>query len=200
MEPKFFADGKAFRAWLEEHHATETELRVGFHKRGPGNAGITWPEAVDEALCYGWIDGVTKRIDDASYEIRFTPRKTRSTWSAVNLARVPELIAEGRMREPGIRAYEQRVESRSRTYAHEQAEIAFPAEMLSRFQEHPDAWTFFGTQAPWYQRAATWWVISAKREETQQRRLATLIEDSANGRRIRSLDGNAVTSASSDEG
>jgi uncharacterized protein YdeI (YjbR/CyaY-like superfamily) len=192
MAPVFFADGEAFRAWLEEHHATETELRVGFHKRGSGKVGITWSEAVDEALCYGWIDGVMRRIDDASYELRFTRRKPNSTWSAVNLAKVPRLIAAGRMREPGMRAYEQRTEARSRTYAHEQGEIAFPEEMRQRFQEHPDAWAFFQNQAPWYQRAATWWVISAKREETRERRLATLIEDSANERRIRSLDRNAA--------
>ncbi len=126
MEPKFFADGEAFRAWLEEHHATETEVQVGFYKRGSGKQGITWPEAVDEALCYGWIDSVLKRIDDARYSIRFTPRKPRSIWSAVNLARVPQLISAGRMWEPGLRAYKQRTEARSRTYAHEQAEIAFP--------------------------------------------------------------------------
>lgn len=192
MEPKFFENGEAFRAWLEEHHATETELQVGFHKRGSGNGGITWSEAVDEALCYGWIDGVMSPIDDASYALRFTPRKPNSTWSAVNLAKVSRLVEEGRMREPGMRAHERRTEARSRTYSHEQAEIAFPAEMLSRFREHPDAWRFFETQAPWYQRAATWWVISAKREETRQRRLATLIEDSANGRRIRSLDRTAA--------
>lgn len=199
MAPVFFADGEAFRAWLEEHHATEKELQVGFHKRESGNGGITWPEAVDEALCYGWIDGVTKRIDDASYEIRFTPRKTRSTWSAVNLARVPELIEAGRMREPGIRAYEQRVEARSRTYSYEQAEVVFPVEMQQRFEAHPDAWAFFLTQAHWYQRAATWWVISAKREETQERRLTTLIEDSASGRRIRSLDRNAAPAKPDEE-
>lgn len=200
MTPTFFADGEAFRAWLEEHHATETELRVGFHKRGSGKGGITWSEAVDEALCYGWIDSVMSPIDDASYALRFTPRKPNSIWSAVNLAKVARLIEAGRMREPGMRAYEGRSESRSRTYAHEQAEIAFPAEMLSRFKEHPDAWRFFETQAAWYQRAATWWVISAKREETRQRRLTTLIEDSASGRRIRSLDRNATSAAKAEEG
>ena len=192
MEPKFFENGEAFRAWLEEHHATATELRVGFHKRGSGNGGITWSEAVDEALCYGWIDGVMSPIDGASYALRFTPRKPTSTWSAVNLDKVPRLIEAGRMREPGMRAYERRTEARSRTYSHEQAEIAFPAEMEGQFREHAEAWTFFESQAPWYQRAATWWVISAKREETRQRRLATLIEDSANGRRIRSLDRTAA--------
>jgi uncharacterized protein YdeI (YjbR/CyaY-like superfamily) len=196
MKAMFFADGEAFRAWLEEHHATEKELWVGFHKRGSGNGGITWSEAVDEALCYGWIDGVMRRIDDASYALRFTRRKPNSTWSAVNLTKVSRLIEAGRMREPGMRAYEQRTESRSRTYAHEQAEIAFPAEMLSRFKEHSEAWAFFQNQAPWYQRAATWWVISAKREETRERRLATLIDDSANGRRVRSLDRNAASAQS----
>lgn len=200
MDPVFFDDGEAFRAWLEEHHATETEVRVGFHKRDSGKGGITWPEAVDEALCYGWIDSVLSRIDDASYAIRFTPRKPNSIWSAINLVKVLRLIEAGRMREPGMRAYDQRTEARSRTYAHEQAEIAFPEDLASRFREHPEAWAFFRAQAPWYQRAATWWVISAKREETQQRRLAALIEDSANGRRIRSLDRNAASAAKADDG
>lgn len=199
MDPVFFTDGEEFRAWLDEHHATETEVQVGFSKRGSGKQGMTWPEAVDEALCYGWIDGVLKRIDDERYAIRFTPRRPRSIWSAVNLMRVRELIAAGRMREPGLRAYEQRVEARSRIYAHEQAGIAFPEGIRKRFEEHFGAWAFFEAQAPWYQRAATWWVISAKREETQLRRLAALIEDSANGRRVRSLDRSAA-SASRDQG
>ncbi len=129
MEPVFFANGEEFRAWLEQHHATETEILVVLPKRGSGKVGMTWPQAVDEALCYGWIDGIGKRIDDASYRIRFTPGRPRSIWSAVNLARVPELIEAGRMRELGLRAWEQRVEARSRVYAHEQAEIAFPPEM-----------------------------------------------------------------------
>lgn len=184
----FFVDGEAFRAWLAEHHDSATELWVGLPRKASGNAGISWPEAVDEALCYGWIDGVTKRIDDVSYKIRFTPRKTRSIWSAVNLKRVPELIAEGRMREAGLRAYEQRQPERSGIYAHEQGEVAFDEAMSERFRSDPGAWAFFESAPPWYRRTATWWVMSAKREETRQRRLATLIEDSANGRRVRSLD------------
>jgi len=191
IDPKdkvvFFDNGEAFRVWLEEHHDAATELWVGFHKKASGNAGIVWAGAVDEALCYGWIDGVTKRIDDRRYKIRFTPRRTRSIWSAVNLERVPELIAEGRMREPGLRVYEQRDEDRSRIYAHEQAEIAFPNDMRQRFRKHPEAWAFFESAPPWYQRAATWWVISAKREETRERRLATLIDESAQRRWIPSL-------------
>lgn len=183
----FFDDGEAFRVWLAEHHDTAAELWVGFHKKASGNGGISWPEAVDEALCQGWIDGVTKRIDDLSYKIRFTPRRSQSIWSAVNLKRVPELIAEGRMREPGLRAYERRRPARSEIYAHEQAEIEFPDDMERRFRANAEAWAFFETQAPWYQRAATWSVISAKREETRERRLATLIEESARGRWISSL-------------
>lgn len=183
----FFVEGEAFRAWLAEHHETATELWVGFHKKASGKAGIAWAEAVDEALCYGWIDGVTKRIDDLSYRIRFTPRKPGSIWSAVNLARVPELIEAGRMREPGLLAYERRSEARSRIYAHEQAEIALPDDMRRRFQKHPEAWAFFESAPLWYQRAASWWVISAKREETRKRRLATLIDESAQGQWIPSL-------------
>ncbi|CAA9586579.1 MAG: hypothetical protein AVDCRST_MAG87-4030 [uncultured Thermomicrobiales bacterium] len=180
----FFEDGEAFRVWLAEHHDSATELWVGIHKKASGNASLVWAEAVDEALCYGWIDGLTKRIDDLSYKIRFTPRKPRSTWSVVNLKRVPELIAEGRMRESGLRAYERRTDARSAIYAHEQAEIELDPAMRRLFQANAPAWAFFESAPPSYRRAATWWVISAKREETRQRRLRTLIDDSAQGRWI----------------
>lgn len=189
MDPVFFATPAEFRAWLEAHHDSERELWVGFHKKGSGVPSITWPEAVDEALCVGWIDGVRKSIDDRSYRIRFTPRKPGSTWSAVNTGRVAELAREGRMRPAGVRAFEARSEERSGTYAYEQKdeEARFDAEAEARFRARPEAWEFFQAQAPWYRKTATWWVVSAKREETRRKRLETLIEDSAQGRTLAHL-------------
>ena len=186
-EVVFFEDGEAFRAWLADHHDSSPELWVGFHKKASGNAGISWPEAVDEALCYGWIDAVRKRIDDLAYTIRFTRRKARSTWSAVNLKRVPELIDAERMRDAGLKAYEQRQDARSGIYAYEQKDVGFDEAMGETFRAHAEGWAFFESAPPWYRRAATWWVTSAKRAETRQRRLQMLIDESARGQWIRSL-------------
>jgi uncharacterized protein YdeI (YjbR/CyaY-like superfamily) len=149
---------------------------------------MTWSEAVDEALCFGWIDGVRRRLDDESYTIRFTPRRPRSIWSAVNIERVHALRSEGRMRPAGLRAFEARADERSAIYAYEQRRGAKlePAQER-RFRANAQAWAFFNAQPPWYRRNATWWVISAKKEETRAKRLETLIEDSANGRTIRPL-------------
>jgi len=185
MEPMFFATPEAFRAWLEEHHASATELLVGFHKKGSGRPSITWPEAVDQALCFGWIDGVRRSIDDDSYSIRFTPRKPSSAWSAVNVARVEELTRQGLMRPAGVEAFARRSPERTGTYSYEQrAAAALDPEHERRFRAEAAAWAFFQAQPPWYRRAATWWVVSAKREETRERRLAQLIADSAAGRPI----------------
>jgi uncharacterized protein YdeI (YjbR/CyaY-like superfamily) len=183
MEPIFFAAPTEFRAWLERHHADESELLVGFHRKGSGKPSITWPEAVDQALCFGWIDGVRRRIDDERYSIRFTPRKPRSTWSAVNIERARELRAQGLMRRPGLRAFEARSDDRSAIYGYEQRKAARlgPANER-RFRADRAAWAFFQAQPPSYRRTATWWVISAKKEETRQRRLDRLIDDSARGR------------------
>ena len=149
---------------------------------------MTWPEAVDEALCFGWIDGVRKSIDETSYAIRFTPRKTRSTWSAVNIRRVQELTAQGRMRPAGLRAFAARVEGKSGIYSYEQRDVAELGDPYERqFRANSAAWDFFQAQAPSYRKAAIWWVVSAKKEETRQRRLTALIDDSAAGRRIASL-------------
>jgi len=187
-EPAFFATPAELGAWLGEHHATASELWVGFHKKGSGRPSVTWPEAVDEALCVGWIDGVRKRIDEHSYEIRFTPRKPSSTWSAVNIARVAELTALGRMRRAGLEAFARRTESKSGIYAYEQKDpAALEATDEERFRADPRAWEFFEAQAPWYRQAAIWRVVSAKRAPARERRLAELIEDSAQGRRISSL-------------
>lgn len=193
MDPVFFATPAEWRAWLEAHHASETELLVGFHKKGTGMPSITWPESVDEALCFGWIDGVRRSLGAESYTIRFTPRKARSNWSNVNIRRVGELIAEGRMTPAGLRAFEARTGERSGVYSFEQedqAKVVLTPEMEARFRADAAAWEYFQSRAPWYRRTATWWVISAKKEETREKRIATLIADSAARRPIRGLDRN----------
>jgi len=186
--PTFFATPDEFRAWLEAHHGTETELVVGFHKKGSGRPSITWPESVDQALCFGWIDGIRRSLDEESYTIRFTPRKPRSTWSAVNINRARELIDEGLMRPAGLAAFEARADDRSAIYSYEQRHSAvLPPEMEERFRANRAAWRFFEAQPPSYRKTAIYWVTSAKKVETRQKRLTTLIEDSANGRRIGQL-------------
>jgi uncharacterized protein YdeI (YjbR/CyaY-like superfamily) len=189
MRPRFFANSAAWRAWLEEHHASAEELWVGFYKRGTGRPSITWPESVDQALCFGWIDGVRKRLDDERYVIRFTPRRKGSVWSSVNLARVEELTRQGHMRPAGLAAHGVRRPEKSGIYAYEQRHGAeLTPEMAKRFKANRKAWDFFQRQPAWYRRTATWWVVSAKREDTQERRLATLIADSAAGRPIKHLN------------
>ncbi len=195
--PTFFATPAEFRAWLEAHHATASELLVGFHKKGSGLPSITWPESVDQALCFGWIDGVRRSLGDTSYTIRFTPRRARSIWSAVNIARAQELREQGSMHPAGIAAFEARSDERSSTYSFEQrGPIELSARDAETLRANADAWAFFQAQPPSYRKAAIWWVISAKREETRGRRLATLIDDSAHGRRIRSLTPPAARSPS----
>jgi uncharacterized protein YdeI (YjbR/CyaY-like superfamily) len=181
--PAFYATPEEWRAWLEAHHADAREHWVGFHKRGTGRPSITWPESVDQALCFGWIDGVRKRVDEHSYTIRFTPRKRTSAWSRVNVARVAELTQQGLMHPAGIAAFEAR--TAEGTYSYEQRDAAaFDPDREQRFRAAEAAWTWFSAQAPWYRRTATHWVMSAKREETRDRRLAQLIEDSAAGRAV----------------
>ncbi|HXH93214.1 MAG TPA: YdeI/OmpD-associated family protein [Thermoanaerobaculia bacterium] len=184
MNPTFFATPTAFRKWLEKHHAEESELLVGFYKRDSGKPSITWPESVDQALCFGWIDGVRRRIDDVSYSIRFTPRKAISNWSAINIARVAELTTLGLMAPAGLRAFEKRREDKSAIYSYEDKVRTLPPADEKQFRANRKAWAFFTGQAPSYQRVAIYWVTSAKREETRVRRMATLIEDSANARRL----------------
>ena len=188
MEPTYFATPAEFRAWLEEHHADADELLIGFHKKASGRPSITWPESVDEALCFGWIDGVRRGVDADSYSIRFTPRRKRSIWSTVNVKRARELIESGRMTPAGLAAFEARTEERSGVYSFERAEEPrLDGEREARFRANPGAWEWFHAQPPWYRRAALHWVLSAKREETRERRLATLIEDSAAGRTVKPL-------------
>jgi uncharacterized protein YdeI (YjbR/CyaY-like superfamily) len=183
VKPTFFATAGELRDWLEANHATATELLVGFYKRGSGKPSISWQDLVDEELCFGWIDGVRKGIDDISYSNRITPRTPRSSWSAVNIARARELIRLGRMHAAGLKAFERRTDERSAIYSYEQRKAARLDPAAERtFRANKKAWTFFQAQAPSYQRTAIWWVVSAKREETRQRRVATLIGDSARGR------------------
>ena len=181
----FFASPAEFRDWLQLHAADTSELIVGFHKKGTGKPSMLWAEAVDEALCAGWIDGVRKRIDDASCQIRFTPRKLTSTWSAINIARVAALTTQGRMRPAGLAAFSHRKDAKSRTYAYEQTAIAalVPADE-ARFRKSKKAWAFFEAQPPGYRKTVIWQIVSAKQEFTRQKRLMLLIEASKNGLRL----------------
>ena len=184
-EPLFFSSPGQWRAWLERHHAQATEVWVGYHRTSTGRPSLTWPQSVDEALCFGWIDGLRKRVDEERYKIRFTPRKPRSHWSAVNVARVRELTEQGRMRPQGLRAFAQRREEATAQASHERTEPAVLRDDEERLlRADLAAATFFDAQPPWYRRAATHWVVSAKREETRRRRLAQLIADSAAGRTV----------------
>jgi uncharacterized protein YdeI (YjbR/CyaY-like superfamily) len=185
MEPTTFERPQDFRAWLEQHHDTEPELWVGYHKKGTGKPSMTWPESVDEALCFGWIDGIRKRIDAERYMIRFTPRRARSIWSAVNIGRVAALTEEGRMRPAGAAAFAARREDRSGIYSYEQRERAkLDPAFEKRFRTKKRAWASFEAMPASYRQAAIRWVMTAKKEETRERRLATLMEASAAGRRV----------------
>lgn len=184
----FFATPAQFRDWLEKHHASEVELSVGFYKRASGKPSMTWPESVDAALCYGWIDGVRNSIDEVSYRIRFTPRKPASIWSAINVKRVAELRKQGVMRPAGLAAFEARKGDKTGIYAYEQRKSAklSPAHE-KQFRANKKAWEFFQAQPPWYRRTAVYRVISAKQEATREKRLAALIRDSAAGLAIKEL-------------
>lgn len=181
----FFATAADFRAWLEKHHESASELVVGFRKVGSGMASMTWSESVDEALCFGWIDGVRRRIDDTSYSIRFTPRRRGSNWSAVNLEKVKSLIAEGRMRPAGLRAYESRDEKKCEVYSFERER---PAELerteLLVFRKNKPAWAYFQSTPPGYRKTILHWIVSAKRPETRSRRFAQLVQACSEQRRI----------------
>lgn len=184
-EPIFFATPAELRAWLHEHHAAAREQWIGFYKKGSGRPSITWPESVDEALCYGWIDGLRRSIDDASYMIRFTPRKPNSNWSAVNIGRVAELTAQGRMQPAGLAAFDRRRNETSAIYSYEQSvQAALDQVDEQQLQVNPAAWQFFQAQPRSYRQAAVRWVISAKKLDTRRSRLARLIDDSAQGRTV----------------
>jgi uncharacterized protein YdeI (YjbR/CyaY-like superfamily) len=185
VKPVFFATPDEFGAWLEEQHETATELLVGFHKKGTGKPSITWPESVEQALRFGWIDGIRRSLGDESYTIRFTPRKRTSNWSLVNVAKVEELKERGLMAPAGLRAYEARRTERTGLYSFERREAAeLPPEFEKRFRTATAAWKWFASRPAGYRRTATHWVISAKRDETRRRRLQQLIDCSAEGRNV----------------
>jgi uncharacterized protein YdeI (YjbR/CyaY-like superfamily) len=183
-DPVFFESAAAFRAWLEENHASAPGLLVGFHKRATGRPTLTWAESVDQALCFGWIDGIRRSLGADSYEIRFTPRRPGSNWSVVNLDRVEELARLGLMAPAGLRAFETRDEAKARQYSYERASAALAPELEARLRACEPAWTYWESQPAGYRRIAAHFVMSAKRTETRERRLAALIEDSAAGRRL----------------
>jgi uncharacterized protein YdeI (YjbR/CyaY-like superfamily) len=188
MKPKFFRSPAAFYKWLEKNHDTATEVWVGFYKKATGKPSLTWSQSVDQALCFGWIDGIRKGIDEDSYKMRFTPRKPGSNWSAINVAKVAELKKQGLMRPAGLAAFERRRVDKTGVYSYEQRkDAAFDDAQLKAFKANRKAWTFFSAQAAGYRRTATYWVISAKREDTRTRRLQALIDDSENGRRLSHL-------------
>jgi uncharacterized protein YdeI (YjbR/CyaY-like superfamily) len=185
--PTHFTSAPEFRAWLTKNHATVSELWVGFYKKSAKRPGTTYGEALDEALCYGWIDGVRYAVDALSYKIRFTPRRPRSIWSLVNVRHVQRLKQLGKMATPGLKAFEAREHHRTGIYAFEQKRPGLATKHKKLFRANKTAWEFFSSQAPWYQRTVGHWVSSARHEETQMRRLAQLIKDSENGRRIDQL-------------
>lgn len=190
MKPTFFAKPSDFRKWLEKNHEKEPELLVGFYKVGSEKPSITWPESVDEALCFGWIDGVRKSIDDESYSIRFTPRKPKSIWSAVNIKKMEVLKKAGLLKPAGIAAFEKREEKKSKIYSYEKKPEVLSPEFKQQLESNKKAFTFFNTLSPSVQKVCIHWVMSAKQEKTRKSRMETLIRDSAAGRKIKPLSYN----------
>jgi uncharacterized protein YdeI (YjbR/CyaY-like superfamily) len=186
-EPIFFESPEEFYAWLEENHETADEVYVGFHKQHTGKRAMTWSESVDQALCFGWIDGRANKIDDDRYMQRFTPRRPGSNWSKVNVEKVAKLKEAGLMRPAGLAAFDKRSEEKTGVYSFEGEKAELPPEYEQRLRANPAAAEYFAKKPPWYRRTATHWVLSAKREETRLRRLAQLIEDSAAGLDIKPL-------------
>jgi uncharacterized protein YdeI (YjbR/CyaY-like superfamily) len=183
-----FASRQEFRAWLLKHHDTATELNVRCYKAASKDKGLSYPEALEEALCFGWIDGVRRAIDEESFSNRFSPRRPNSKWSAVNIRRAQELTAAGRMHAAGEAAFVARNASTGRRYSYETRPTQLEASMLAKLKANKRAWKFFQAQSPWYQRTSSFWVMDAKREETRQRRLAELIARSARGKPIKLLE------------
>ena len=184
MKPTFFKTAAEFRAWLRKHHKTEPELIVGYYKKSSGKPTMTWQESVDEALCFGWIDGIRRKCGEDSYSNRFTPRRKGSNWSAINIDRVSELTKAGRMQPAGLEAFARRTEAKSRIYTYEQRDIPKLEPKLEKlFRANRAAWAFFQTLPPYYRKGETRWMNSAKQEETKLRRLDKVIEACANRRR-----------------
>lgn len=184
MEPIFFSSQDEFRKWLEKNHETEKEVIVGFYKVKSGKPCMTWSEAVDQALCFGWIDGIRKSLNAEAYTNRFTPRRPDSNWSAINIAKVEELTNKGLMRPAGVAAFAKRLEHKSAIYSYENRPKKFSTEYEKQFKKNRPAWDFFRSQAPSYQRLMIFWVMSAKQEKTRVIRLEKLIAMSAQGKRI----------------
>lgn len=185
MTPHFFETPADFRKWLDENHEKETELLVGFYKIGSGKPSITWPQSVDDALCYGWIDGVRKSLNEDSYTIRFTPRKPTSIWSAINIDKMEALLKNGLVKPNGLAAYEKRTENKSRIYSHEQKEpTQLPEVFEIEFKANPLAWAFFLEQAPSYRKVMLHHINSAKQEKTKRSRFETLLKASELGKRV----------------
>ena len=184
MKPEFFQTAGDFRTWLEKNHATAAELWVGFYKKDSGKPSITWPESVDQALCFGWIDGIRKRVDENSYQIRFTPRRRGSIWSAINIKRAKELLEQRRMRPTGLKAFAARIENKSGIYSYEQRSNELSQPYAKLLKKNKAAWNFFQTQSPSYRKMIGWWIISGKKEETRMARLAKLTSESAKGKRL----------------
>jgi uncharacterized protein YdeI (YjbR/CyaY-like superfamily) len=183
-KPIFFKSASEFRRWLDRYHSSETELQVGYYKTKTGKPSLTWQESVDQALCYGWIDGIRRSLGEESYTIRFTPRQSKSTWSAVNIKRVQELITQGLMQPAGLKAFEGRDEKRAQQYSFERNNVILDPALERLFRKNRRAWSWFNEQPPGYRKIGAWYVMSAKREDTRARRLETLIAESAAGRRL----------------
>jgi len=194
-EPTFFRTAADFRQWLERNHNRASELLLGLHRIDSGNAGITYRQALDEALCFGWIDGLRKRYQPGSYTIRFAPRAPASIWSVVNTRRMEELIKLGRVHPAGREVFVKRDKKKSKLYSYEVNQCKFDPTHERLFRANAAAWHFYQAQAPWYRRVSCYWVTSAKKEETRLRRLKTLIDDSAHRRRIKQLTSNPKSPA-----
>lgn len=184
MDAVFFESQTAFRTWLTDNYNKASEQWVGFYKKSAGKVGITYAEALDEALCFGWIDGVRKSIDEAHWMIRFSPRQRSSIWSDVNIKRIGELIEMGQMHPHGLKVFEERDPKKMKQYSNEQADLRFDSAHEAQFKANAAAWDYFQSAALSYQKAAIWWVISAKKEETRLKRLDQLIADSAQGKTV----------------
>lgn len=181
---RFFRTSAALRRWLDRNHDKATELWIGFHRKDSGKGGITYPQALDEALCYGWIDGIRKKLDETSFTTRFTPRKKNSIWSNVNVRHVDRLKQSGKMMPPGIAAFDGKDEKRVGVYSFERDNAELEPAMKTRFRKNPKAWKFFESQPPYYRKLAAWYVISAKRDDTRDKRLTSLINHSAKEERL----------------
>ncbi|MEN2399010.1 YdeI/OmpD-associated family protein [Flavobacterium sp. MC2016-06] len=184
MEPTFFATQEAFRKWLEENYKEQKELLVGFYKVNSGKPSMSWSESVDQALCFGWIDGVRKSIDKDSYTIRFTPRKPSSIWSSINIKKIEDLTQAGLMKPEGLKAFSLRTESRSNIYSHEKEPVPLDDVYVNQFKSNTTAWEFFEKQAPSYKKVMIHWIMSAKQEKTRQSRLEKTIAESEKLKRV----------------